>query len=179
MSSWIDRVKTETSQSSTGHRELMRGICKDQECHFSLKRLHKSLLFLLSRPLSMMVTRAVTRMWAVVVIVLLLPSILVSGSDYISKGGSGNKVPVWQKNTPAIPFTDRARSWSPNYHVLAVWLWASHLTGPPTKGGWWLQISHVVVVSNEVIYEKTFCKMESTEQITTTGQFSREMILCT
>lgn len=65
-------------------------------------------------------TRAVTRMWAVVVIVLLLPSILVSGSDYISKGGSGNKVPVWQKNTPAIPFTDRARSWSPNYHVLAV-----------------------------------------------------------
>lgn len=23
-------------QSSTGHKELMRGICKDQECHFSL-----------------------------------------------------------------------------------------------------------------------------------------------
>lgn len=133
MSSWIDWVKTETSQSSTGHRELMRGICKDQECHFSLKRLHKSLLFLLSRPLSMMVTRAVIRVWDVVVVVVLPASILVSGSDYISKGGSGNKVPVWQKNIVATPFTDRARSWSPNYHVLAVWLWASHLTGPPPQ----------------------------------------------
>lgn len=90
----------------------MRGTGKDLECNCSLKRLYTSLLFLLSRPLSKMVTVAVPSVCLVSLVGGVLFSFLVPRSCNISVGFSVNRGATWEEIRVGITSTDRNKEFA-------------------------------------------------------------------
>lgn len=86
----------------------MRGTGKDLECNCSLKRLYTSLLFLLSRPLSKMVTVAVPS----VCLVSLVGGVLFSFLVPRFCGFSVNRGATWEEIRVGIMSTDRNKEFA-------------------------------------------------------------------